>query len=68
MRNMLEEHQVNLPQAQDDLPGRYAAIRAALLTVLDAVDYTAGACNLNMPVGAVLPTSVIALARKALSR
>lgn len=30
-------------------------LRAALLTVLDAVDYTKGACRPNEQVGAVLP-------------
>ena len=40
--------------------------REALLTVLDQVDYTAGNCQVNEMVGAVLPTEVIVLAREAL--
>jgi hypothetical protein len=41
--------------------------RTALLTVLDQVDYTNGACRLNEMVGAVLPKEVIVLARKAIA-
>jgi len=36
---------------------------AALLTVLDAVDYTTGACSPTEAVGAVLPGEVIRMAR-----
>lgn len=45
-----------------------ADIRAALLTILDCVDYSAGHCRVNEQVGAVLPLSAINLARKALAR
>ena len=38
-----------------------------LLTILDQVDYTAGACTPNEMVGAVLPREVIAQARAAAS-
>jgi hypothetical protein len=41
--------------------------RTALLTVLDQVDYTNGACGVTEMVGAVLPKEVIALARKAIA-
>jgi hypothetical protein len=41
--------------------------RTALLTVLDQVDYTKGACSFTEMVGAVLPKEVIALARKAIA-
>lgn len=41
--------------------------RTALLTVLDQVDYTNGACGLTEMVGAVLQKEVIALARKAIA-
>ncbi len=41
-------------------------LRAALATVLDQVDYTAGACSPTEMVAARLPTEVIDLARKAL--
>ena len=41
--------------------------RTALLTVLDQVDYTSGACSLNEMVGACLPKNVIALARQAIT-
>ena len=41
--------------------------RTALLTVLDQVDYTSGACGVTEMVGAVLPKEVIALARKAIA-
>jgi len=40
--------------------------RTALLTVLDQVDYTNGACRVTEMVGAVLPKEVIALARTAI--
>lgn len=39
-------------------------LRAALLTVLDQVDYTAGACSVNEMVGAVLPVQVLRMARR----
>lgn len=41
--------------------------RTALLTILDQVDYTNGACSFTEMVGAVLPKEVIALARKAIA-
>ena len=40
--------------------------KEALLTVLDQVDYTEGACGPNEMVGACLPAEVIDLARKAI--
>ena len=43
-------------------------VREALLTVLDQVDYTNGACGVTEMVGAVLPKNVIALAREALAK
>ncbi len=42
-------------------------LRAALLALLDAVDYTKGACSPTEMVGAVLPQVLIGNARKALS-
>jgi hypothetical protein len=42
------------------------AIKAALETILDAVDYTKGACSVTEMVGAVLPTVLIERARAAL--
>ena len=42
-------------------------LRAALATVLDQVDYTAGACALTEMVGACLPVEVIKMAREALA-
>jgi len=39
--------------------------KTALLTLLDQVDYTTGACDATEMVGAVLPKEVIALARSA---
>lgn len=41
-------------------------LRAMLLTVLDNVDYTKGACSAVDMVGAVLPKEVITLAHKVL--
>lgn len=38
----------------------------ALRLILDSVDYTSGACRVNEMVGAVLPTEIIIIARKAL--
>ena len=46
---------------------RERKLQAMLLTVLDQVDYTDGACGLTEMVGAVLPKEVIVLARKALT-
>lgn len=40
--------------------------REALQVVLDSVDYTAGNCRVNEMVGAVLPRSIILLAREAI--
>lgn len=40
--------------------------REALLLVLDQVDYIAGNCRANEPVGAALPSAVIARAHDAL--
>lgn len=42
-------------------------LRAALLLLLDQVDYTAGACSLMEPVGGVLDANVIRQCRQALS-
>jgi hypothetical protein len=41
--------------------------RTALMTMLAAVDYTAGACGVTEMVGAVLPKEVIELARQAVA-
>ena len=49
---------------------RYKAVadelRASLLVILDAVDYTAGNCRVNEMVGAVLPKELIEKGREAL--
>lgn len=45
---------------------REPQLRAALLTLLDQVDYMAGACSVTEMVGAVLSKEVIARAREAL--
>jgi hypothetical protein len=41
-------------------------LRAALLLVLDQVDYMHGACSITDAVGAVLPPDVIEIARAAI--
>lgn len=41
-------------------------LKSVILTILDQVDYTAGACSSTEMVGAVLPKQVIKLARKSL--
>lgn len=43
-------------------------LRAALLAILDAIDYTEGACRLNEQVGAVLPEVLLKNAHKALGQ
>lgn len=43
-------------------------LEAALLTILDQVDYTSRACAVTEMVGAVLPMEVIVLAREALAK
>lgn len=48
-------------------PKMVLTVREALLTVLDQVDYSNGACRLTEMVGAVLPVEIIALAREALA-
>lgn len=50
----------------DRLTAELADVRAALLVVLDQVDYTANACGVTEMVGAVLPLEVIRQARAAL--
>lgn len=40
--------------------------KTALMTLLDQVDYTSGACRVNEMVGAVLPAAIIALAKQAI--
>lgn len=42
-------------------------VATALRTLLDQVDYTAGACRPNELVGAVLPAEIIKLCRDALA-
>lgn len=42
-------------------------LRAALLALLDAVDYTRGACGIAEPISGVLPQVLIDNARKALA-
>ena len=42
-------------------------LAGALGVILDAVDYTRGACRLNELIGAVLPAEVIALCHERLA-
>ncbi|HXA23735.1 MAG TPA: hypothetical protein VNW90_15700 [Acetobacteraceae bacterium] len=42
-------------------------LRTSLLTLLDQVDYTTGACRPNEMVGAVLPKEVIEMCHKTLA-
>lgn len=51
-----------------DLPAKNDKLRAVLLAILDAVDYTDGACRVNDMVGAVLPKVLIERAREALAK
>lgn len=55
----LEKEFINRRQAAEGL-------RVALLTLLDAIDYTNGACSPVEPVGGVLPQVLINQARQAL--
>ena len=41
---------------------------ATLETILDAIDYTSGACRVNEMVGAVLPKELIQKARMVIAR
>lgn len=52
---------------RDEIFAELQRVRAALLAILDAVDYTSGACRLNEMVGAVLPEQLIVTARKVLT-
>lgn len=45
---------------------REEKLEAALGAVMDAVDYTAGACGITEMVAAVLPKELITMAREAL--
>jgi len=47
---------------------REEAIETALATILDAVDYTKGACTVTEMAGAVLPKELIVRAREALKQ
>jgi hypothetical protein len=49
-----------------ELEREKAELRAALLTILDAVDYTAGNCRTNDMVSAALDRVLIVNARKVL--
>jgi hypothetical protein len=40
--------------------------KTALITVLDQIDYTTRACQVNEMIGAVLPRAVISMARDAI--
>lgn len=40
--------------------------KEALQAILDAVDYTSGACSVTEMVGAVLPRELVILARQAI--
>jgi hypothetical protein len=52
--------------AKCDADDEAARLRAALQAIVDAVDFTAGACRITEQVGAVLPPVLIENARKAL--
>ena len=49
-----------------DLMNENQRLRDALLTILDNVDYTSGACRMNETIGGILPAIVIRQARDAL--
>lgn len=55
-------------EAMEMAADRADEVRAALLAILDGVDYTTGACRPNEQVGVVLPAVLIENARKALER
>jgi hypothetical protein len=44
-----------------------ARLRGVLLLVLDHVDYTAGACRLNSPIGGILPEEILKRAHEVLA-
>ncbi len=46
----------------------YEGLRATLQVMLDDVDYTSGACRVNEMIGAVLPITLIWIARADLAR
>jgi len=49
-----------------DQQGTIDKLSSALGVMLDCVDYTAGNCRVNEPVGGVLPKEIIAKAKEAL--
>ena len=52
----------------EELEAQNAELVAALGVILDAVDYTSGACRLNEGVGAVLPIELIYKAKAAIAK
>ena len=46
----------------------YDELRAALLLLLDHVDYESGACRVNEMVGGVLPREVLLMVKSVLAR
>lgn len=60
----LDLNEANLEKVVEEMQAR--AIRAALLVILDCVDYTTGACTMMEMVGACLPKQVIEQAREVL--
>lgn len=65
LKNLRENTNLNSPP-ELTMKNHTLTVREALLTVLDQVDYDAGACGLTDMVGACLPIEVIRLARQAL--
>lgn len=69
VRQMREERRMaEMTNREAATEKREENLRAALLAILDAVDYTNSACKPNEMVGAVLPEGLIKQARKALQK
>jgi hypothetical protein len=49
----------------EDQSERIETLRRALLLLLDNVDYDAGRCRANEPIGAILPLEILLKVRKA---
>lgn len=60
-------HIVLCVNSHDRLKAENEKLRAAILAMLDAVDYTARNCSQRQPVGEVLDQRLITLARAALA-
>ena len=66
--DFMTQREADLTQELAQVKEAAQELRTALLVILDAMDYTSGACRVNEMVGAVVPTVIIVNARNALEK